>query len=131
MSLGPAKLEVSQRWTFKDRTWQIVQLAPEHATLRRVYDNERLGELRTVDRERLRCHYTYVGEFAVPEGYSIHKIEFGAGGHCYKTPAGNVNGPPAGQKWTWRQARDAAAEHARSSNSGLAGGSARCGTSGT
>lgn len=115
----PPRPVAGQRWRFegqtKESTWQVVDPKDwsHRVVLRKVHGDIAKGELRYVEWARLVMAYTYLGDFSVPEGYSVHKIEMGPGGHCFKTPAGNVHGGTQMEPWTWKQARDAAAEHSR------------------
>lgn len=104
-------LALGQRWTFKDRTWEIEELRSGRVRLRRIFEDSRAGESRTLDADTMRKRYSYIGEFSLPKGYMVGRIVHGPGGHCYKTPAGNVHGAQPGVTWTWKQARDAAVEH--------------------
>lgn len=114
--LRPAK---GQRWHFdgrtKESTWEVEEDPNNWAkqvTLRKVEGDVARGEKRHVYWDRLVLVYTYVGDFSVPEGYTIHKVGLALGGHCYKTPAGNVVGGTQSDPWTWKRARDEAVAHA-------------------
>lgn len=109
----PDRLALGQRWAFNESTWEIEEMDSTTAMLREIEKSGRRGRRRGVDRESFYRRYTYVGEFAVPKGYVIHKIEMGPGGHCYRTPAGNVHGGQPGTRWSWKQARDAAVADSR------------------
>jgi hypothetical protein len=110
----PDRPAVGQRWRFTANVWEVEDPKNKggRVVLRQVQGDMPKGQKRSVEWDRLHRAYEYLGDFTVPAGYSIHTIEMGPGKHCYKTPAGNVHGPPRGTSWTWKQARDAAAEHA-------------------
>lgn len=106
----PDRPAVGQRWRFTANTWEVEDPKNKEGgrvVLRQVQDDIPKGEKRSVEWDRLCLVYEYLGDFSVPEGYSIHGV-LGWMGHCFKTPAGNVHGPPRGTSWTWKQARDAA-----------------------
>lgn len=112
----PSRPAVGQRWRFdgreRAREFEAVEIIGRSPDTRVRLRNVDGGDGRVVEWHRLRAAYVYLGDFSVPEGYSVHKIEMGPGGHCYRTPAGNVIGGTQMDPWTWKRARDEAAEHA-------------------
>lgn len=111
----PDKPAKGQRWRYdgkeRAREFEVVDLHGA-AELRVRLRNVDGGDGRVVEWYRLRTAYVYLGDFAVPVNYSIHELMIGPGGHCFRDPFGYIEGPPEGRRWTWKQARDAAVEHA-------------------
>ncbi len=116
----PAK---GQRWrytanVYTANVWEVEEPRGrfDRVVLRQVQGDAAKGEKRSVEWDRLHKVYEYLGEFSLPEGYSIHAVSKRY--HCFRDPFGYVEGPPQGQGWTWRQARDAAVEHAKTNSPG-------------
>lgn len=122
----PVRPVVGQRWRFdgegKACVFEVAQVYDDpdpseiRAQLRGVKDaSASLAEPRTVRWGRLSesPKYVYLGDFSVPARYSIHEISPHGGGHCFKDPFGHVEGPPPGESWSWKQARDAAVADAQ------------------
>lgn len=113
---------IGDRFQLTKQVWQIIELGPWHkfTTRGRADKFEASALLRIVGPGKqtrlvtvatlLFDRWQYLGAFAVPRGYTIHKV----GGHFYyRTPAGNVDGAPEGSKWTELDCIRAAHEHAK------------------
>ena len=122
----PRTIAIGQRWTWKRRdgavaTFEVTSVLRFESGEERAYlRNISTGDCRWVDRRRLRERYTFEGDYSIPPGFRIVECD-NPRGHYFVDPFGHVEGPPPGQTWTWKQARDAAAEYARASSRRLPG----------
>lgn len=113
--IKPDRPTKGQRWRYTANVWEVEEPRGrfDRVVLRQVQGDTTKGQKRSVEWDRLHKAYEYLGDFALPEGYTIHAVS--ARYHCFRDPHGYVEGAPRGQGWTWKQARDAAVQHAAKS----------------
>ncbi len=97
---------VGDRFRLNSREWQVVDVGSSLVKLRNLANSD---SRRTSKEALLHDRWEYLGNYALAEGYSLHKI---GGTYYYKTPAGNVDGPPPGARWSEAEAIAAVTKHA-------------------